>query len=58
MAATATAAVASAMAWGIPGAAGAGFDITSLTVSNDDAGLLTFRVGLPAGRTAARSPTA
>jgi hypothetical protein len=30
------------------GDAGAGFDITSLTVSNDDAGVLTFRVALPA----------
>lgn len=62
MAAAAAAAAAVMVAGGIPAAAGAGkltfgdpagdagagFDITSLTVSNDDAGLLTFRVALPA----------
>jgi hypothetical protein len=31
-----------------PGDAGAGFDMTDLTVRNDDAGRLTFRIGLPA----------
>jgi hypothetical protein len=30
------------------GDAGAGFDITSFAVSNDDAGTISFRVGLPA----------
>ncbi len=31
-----------------PGDAGTGFDVTELTVRNDDAGRLTFRIGLPA----------
>jgi hypothetical protein len=30
------------------GDAGAGFDITSLTVSNDNAGVITFRIAVPA----------
>jgi hypothetical protein len=32
----------------LAGDAGAGFDITALTVANDDAGAITFRVALPA----------
>jgi hypothetical protein len=37
----------------LAGDAGAGFDIAALTVANDDAGMLTFPVALPA--TARRS---